>query len=117
MTAAQRLRDRLGIELADAILDALREQIAAVSQPQPQREWLTLAEAAEYLPVSQRTLERLVASGELRSARVERRRFIRREWLDSYAAAGEDVAPTPPPRRRASRARNPNHVSGGQHAR
>lgn len=106
------------------VLDALdgwlreivREEIAAVVVTQPQTVWMTVAEASEYLRVSQRTLERLLAAGEVRSTVVERRRIIRREWLDEYAAAGEDVAPTTPPRRRRRTVRGANHaLPGGQH--
>jgi excisionase family DNA binding protein len=85
--------------LDERIRAIFREEIAAL-QPE-QREWLTVPEAADYLRVSQRTLERLVASGDVRSSTVDRRRIIRREWLDAYATAREEAAPTAPPRRRA----------------
>jgi excisionase family DNA binding protein len=108
VSAAERLRERLGVELADAILDAMHEEMAADAKPQQAREWLAVAEAADYLGLSRRTLERILAAGELRSALVESRRIIRREWLDEYVAAREDVAPTTPPRR------HPSRVSGRQ---
>ena len=61
--------------------------------------WLSLAEAAEYLRVSERQLQRLVARGKVRSSTIGRRRLLHRDDLDQ-AAAREETAPTAPPRRR-----------------
>jgi excisionase family DNA binding protein len=80
----------------------VREEVQAqmaVFQPQS-NDWLTVREAADYLRVSQRTLERLIAAGELRSTNVERRRLVRREWLDAFAEAREERATSPGSRRR-----------------
>jgi len=64
--------------------------------------WLTLAEAAERLRVSERTVARLVDRGRLRTTTLGRRRLVHRDDLDALliAAAGEGTAPTVPPRRR-----------------
>jgi excisionase family DNA binding protein len=86
--------------LAEFIRAIVREQSAALQQPQLP-EWLTVPEAADYLRRSRRTMERLVAAGDVRSSVVAGGRIIRREWLDEYAATREEVAPTTPPRRRA----------------
>jgi excisionase family DNA binding protein len=85
----------------------VQDEFAAVlsTQRTEPHKWLNVREAAEYLRVSQRTLERLVASGEIRSANVERRRIIRREWLDEYATSGEGGHAVP------------TTTNGGQHAR
>jgi excisionase family DNA binding protein len=45
---------------------------------------LTLTEAAERLRCSKSTLERLVATGELRSIRVRSRRLVRVADLEAY---------------------------------
>jgi excisionase family DNA binding protein len=74
--------------------DALSE-LGNASSP-----WFTVTEAAEYLRVSDRTIERLVARGKLPSYAIGRRRLFHRDALDAVATAGEDVAPTTSPRRR-----------------
>jgi excisionase family DNA binding protein len=65
--------------------------------------WLALDEAAAYLRVSVRTLERRIAKGRVRSTTIGRRRLLHREDLDALAetATGEETAPTAPPRRLA----------------
>lgn len=63
--------------------------------------WLSLAEAAEYLRVSERQLQRLVSRGKVRSTTIGRRRLLHRDDLDEMAT-GEDVAPTTPSRRQGA---------------
>jgi excisionase family DNA binding protein len=53
--------------------------------------WLSLREAAEYVGLSERTLEREIARGRLRSSTIGRRRLLHRDELDRFArAAGEE---------------------------
>jgi excisionase family DNA binding protein len=53
--------------------------------------WLSLRDAAEYVGLSERTLEREIARGRLRSSAVGRRRLLHRDELDRFArAAGEE---------------------------
>jgi excisionase family DNA binding protein len=53
--------------------------------------WLSLRDAAEYVRLSERTLEREIARGRLRSSTVGRRRLLHRDELDRFArAAGEE---------------------------
>ena len=66
--------ERLIDERVDALL-AEREN--GTSTP-----WLTVTEAAEYLRVSERTVERMVRRGKVRSSTVGRRRLLRRDDLD-----------------------------------
>jgi excisionase family DNA binding protein len=47
-----------------------------------------------------RTVGRRVAKGRVRSTTIGRRRLLHRDDLDALAAAGEETAPTAPPRRR-----------------
>jgi excisionase family DNA binding protein len=79
---------------AEIVLDRLREESAAGTSP-----WLSLGEAAAYLRVSERQVQRLVKGGRIRSSTIGRRRLLHRDDLDR-AATGEDVAPTTSPRRR-----------------
>jgi excisionase family DNA binding protein len=75
------------LEQIEAHLAALRNDQA--NSPQ---EWLKVDEAAEYLKVSRDTIERLIASGQMRAAAIDtpngcgrRSRYrIRRDWLDDY---------------------------------
>ncbi len=47
-------------------------------------ELLTLDEVAERLRVGKRTVERMVAAGELRSLRIRRRRFVDEREVERY---------------------------------
>jgi excisionase family DNA binding protein len=101
-------------KLRDLIREIVRQEGGSSIPERPQREWFTIHEAAEHLRISRRVLERLLASGEVRSTNVgDRRRIIRREWLDNYAASREDSTSSTARRRRA---RSANHTLGGQHA-
>lgn len=102
-------RARVAAALAPAVVDAIEElvselideRLAAASANGASSPWLALDEAAAYLRVSARTLERRIAKGRVRSTTIGRRRLFHREDLDALAeaATGEDVAPTTPPRR------------------
>ena len=90
-------RDRLAGLLAPDVLAALDDLIAEhVAELRPELNgygspWLSLADAAVYLCVSERTLERAIARGRLRSSTIGRRRILYRDDLDAYArAAGEE---------------------------
>jgi excisionase family DNA binding protein len=87
--------ERLADERAQTALVALRD-----STPSP---WLSIQEAAGYLRTSERTIQRLVKRGRLRSTTLGRRRLLHRDDLDTFvrATTGEGTAPTVPPRRRA----------------
>lgn len=52
-------------------------------------ELLTIAEVAQRLRVSRRTVERLMAAGRIRSVGVGRRRLVTSRELDAYVAACE----------------------------
>ena len=89
--------------LVDARVEAaLREHDANGSSGSP---WLTVLEAADYLRVSGRTLERLLERGRVRTSTIGRRRLLHRDELDAYtrATTGEDEAPATPSRRRRER--------------
>jgi excisionase family DNA binding protein len=64
--------------------------------------WLSMSEAAEYLRISERKLQRLVAADRIRSTTLGRRRLLRREDLDAFmrAATKEETVATAPLRRR-----------------
>jgi excisionase family DNA binding protein len=99
-------------ELARALLAAVREDAelrvelrALLLSDQPseaESPWLALDEAAAYLSVSERTLERRIAAGRLRSTTIGRRRLLHRDDLNALAKNGDGggIAPTTPPRRR-----------------
>lgn len=95
MTARDRLAAVLAPELLAAIEELVAERVSAelatglpseVGTP-----WLSIREAASYVALSERTLEREIARGRLRSSTVGRRRLLHREELDAYVrAAGEE---------------------------
>ena len=86
-------------ELRDELRGLLMPESEGMPSDSP---WLSTAEAAEHLRVSERTLQRLATSERVRSSTIGRRRLYHRDDLDALAraATGEGVAPTTPPRRR-----------------
>jgi excisionase family DNA binding protein len=50
---------------------------------------LTIAETAAHLRLGKRTVERLIATGELRSVKIGRRRLVRPEEADRYLRLAE----------------------------
>ena len=49
----------------------------------PQKPYLNISEAANYLGVSKRTIERLISSGQIRVVRLLRRVLITKETLNN----------------------------------
>jgi excisionase family DNA binding protein len=103
----ERVSEQLSLPLPHELVEAIAERAAElVLERLAEREqgspWLALDEATGYLPLSRRTLERLIAKGRIRSTTIGRRRLLHRDDLDALAraATGEEVAPTTPPRRR-----------------
>jgi len=88
------MRELVAEEVARQLAERDTVQDRAVSP------WLALEEAAEYLRISERTLERLIEKKRISSTTIGRRRLLHRNELDAFAAAGEETAPTAPPRRR-----------------
>jgi excisionase family DNA binding protein len=105
VTGRDRLLAILAPDLVEAIDQLVEERVRATLEALASNggsPWLSLDEAAEYLRVSPRTLERQLARGRVRSSGIGRRRLLHRDDLDELAKAAtrEDVAPTTPPRRR-----------------
>lgn len=103
------VRDRLAAVFAPDVVATLEAFVLEIVAERARTEeagspWMSVEEAAHYLRISSRTLERRVHSGRVRSTTVGRRRLLHREDLDELAktATGEDVAPTTSPRRRRS---------------
>ena len=59
----------------------------AVSKPSQRREWMSIAEAARELGLSQMTLYRVIAAGEFPAVRIGRRLFVPTRVLDQLADA------------------------------
>jgi excisionase family DNA binding protein len=88
-SAVTELRLTLPEDVIERIAERAAELVLARLAERPETPaWLTLAEAADYLRVSRRQLERLLARGLLPSTTVGRRRLVRRADLDGLAAAG-----------------------------
>jgi len=90
------------------VLDALEELVAdrvaaeiAMGIPNGDSSpWFSMPDAAAYVGLSERTLEREIKRGRLRSETVGRRRLIHRDALDVYVKGdGGGEAPATPPRR------------------
>lgn len=78
--------------LEPAIPEQLAARPAAHSQELAANRWISKAEAAEYAHVSERTLERAVAAGELEAGGTRGRRLFQRVALDAWLAGGSALA-------------------------
>ena len=101
------LRVIFGPDLVDAIECLVDERVQAALEAREQTSmngspWFSQSEAAEYLRVSERTLQRHVRRERIQPSTSLGRPLFHREQLDALAraATGEDVAPTTSPRRR-----------------
>ena len=100
-------------------LQRIEQHLAAMREAQrtSTREWLTVQDVADELRVSRDTIERLVASGQLKAAELRtlaglgrRRRYrIRREWVEEFLVGS--IPPQPPETGPSERRRNhrPQH--------
>jgi excisionase family DNA binding protein len=84
------LRDVLAADLLAALVKLVDERIEAelAARDDGGNPWLTLAEAAEYLHVSGRTVSRLIKARGIRVSHVGRRVLIHRAELDSAVKGG-----------------------------
>lgn len=99
-TAREVLLLSLSPDLVDAIEELVAERVRmTLEDADGGSPWLSMAEAAEYVRVSERTLNRHIEKGKLRATKIGRRTLLNRDDLDALAA-GEGVAPTTPPGRR-----------------
>jgi excisionase family DNA binding protein len=92
VTPRERLLDVLSPDLVAALDELIAERIEAalkMSEGSNGSPWLSLTEAADYLRVSERTLDRLVKRSRVRSSTVGRRRLFHRDDLDAIAQRGD----------------------------
>jgi excisionase family DNA binding protein len=101
------IESELAFPVPDALVEAIAQRTAKILLEREQTvehgsPWLSIADAAVYLGVSERTIERAIARGRLRSSTIGSRRLLHRDDLDAFvrATTGEEVAPTTPSRRR-----------------
>ena len=82
---------------------ALRSRVDELEREQEHTSspWLSVADGADYLGVSEPTLQRMILRRRLRTTTIGRRRLIHRDELDAVATV--DVAPTTPRRGRRRR--------------
>jgi excisionase family DNA binding protein len=78
----------LGADLVSALEQLVDERIEAALRVRVHQNgespWLALADAANYLGVSPRTIARLLDRGRIRSTTIGRRRLLHRDDLDLY---------------------------------
>ncbi len=70
--------------IADVVGEAVREALRGSSETPDATKLLDSRTAADQLNVSLRTLDRIVASGDLRPVRIGRRRFFHVETVDAF---------------------------------
>lgn len=90
MTEPLDLRAAFAPELVEALEQLVDERVAAALEAARTRQgtpWLTLAEAAEHLRISQRKLNGLLKQGRVHSAYIGRRRLVHRDDLDLFLRA------------------------------
>jgi excisionase family DNA binding protein len=83
----------LTLTLTAEQLAELARQVALLVQLEPEAAdslWLSVTAAAAYLSVSERTIERAIERGRLRSSTLGRRRLIHRDDLDTLARSNGD---------------------------
>jgi excisionase family DNA binding protein len=99
-------------ELARQVAPLVVDEITERGGPSP---WLSLADGAAYLGVSERTLEREITRGRLRSSTLGRRRLLHRDDLDALARSGDGEGKRQPshPTPQGSRVRGASHPQGG----
>ncbi len=114
MTARERLQTLLAPEVLAALEELVAERVAAEIDSVADGNgspWLSLRQAAGYLGLSERTIERELSRGRLRSSTVGPRRLLHREELDAYVrgdGGGRSANhATPPP---GSRVDGANHA-------
>lgn len=86
------LRDVFSAEIVEALERLVDERVREALEAGANGDgspWLTLDEAADYLRVSPRTLERLLEAGRVRTSTVGRRRLVHRDELDAYMRNGD----------------------------
>jgi excisionase family DNA binding protein len=91
VSAAARLEALVGPNLAGAILDALREELAGTPflHAEPTTRWLTVDQTADYLGTTPKAIRRRIDRGRLRAVRDGRRIYVDRQALDeAFAAKG-----------------------------
>jgi excisionase family DNA binding protein len=79
------LSELFSSEVVEAIRKIVREEIAAALAELENgalSPWLSIPEAAAHLRVSERTVERMIRRGKVRSSTVGRRRLLLRDDLD-----------------------------------
>ncbi|HXH35253.1 MAG TPA: helix-turn-helix domain-containing protein [Plantibacter sp.] len=98
MTARDRLASTLAPELLAALEQLVDERVGqelerrladGAHPAQSGSPWLSIAEAAGYLGTSERTVQRLVKRGRVRSSTIGRRRLLHRDDLDNAATREE----------------------------
>jgi len=84
--ARVKLAQALAPELIDAVEALVEARVRAVLRADELRQngllWMSIVEAADYLRVSPRTIQRMVANGRLQSTTLGRRRLVKRGELD-----------------------------------
>lgn len=82
------LRDSLGADLAALVERRVAPLLAGPSRPEP---LLSVNDVVEYLGVSRRTVETIIAEGDLVPIRVRTARRFTRDSVDSYLRRGARV--------------------------
>jgi excisionase family DNA binding protein len=85
---ALQLRSRLEAAFAPDVIEALEALVEELVEERlhgsgSESPWLSVKEGADYLGVSERTLERMIAGDRIGSSTIGRRRLVRRAELDN----------------------------------
>jgi excisionase family DNA binding protein len=71
--------------ISERVEEALASHVTVTNGASP---WLSVADAAGYLGVSERSVGRLLDRGRIRSSYIGRRRLLHRDDLDAYLRGG-----------------------------
>lgn len=86
MTLVTELRDGLAADLATQIEETLIPLLDTPSRPEP---LLTIDDVADHLRVSRRTVETLLAEGEIIALRIRGTRRFTREAVNAYIRSAD----------------------------
>jgi excisionase family DNA binding protein len=73
------------LELPDALLDALAQRVAEISEQVPARQWFNAEQAADYLGTTRDAITAMVKRGQLEPSRRKPYYLFSRAELDRHA--------------------------------
>lgn len=90
------MSDPIALSIPEELVEAIAERAAEIvlerrREADAGSPWLSVADGAAYLSISERQLQRAITKGKITSTTIGRRRLLHRDELDRFArATGEE---------------------------